>query len=59
MRLKMSQDLSVLVSINEELGDNFDNLTAKCKKYRDVLLKRQYDITENVSTLYFGIYARS
>lgn len=55
----MDQDLSVVIAINKELGDNFDNLTARCKKYRDDVLKRQHDITENVSILHFIIYARS
>lgn len=55
----MSNNLSILVTINEELGDSFENLTDKCKRFKDVLLKRQYEITDNVSICEFGIYARS
>lgn len=55
----MSNNLSILITINEELGDNFDNLSDKCKKYKDILLKRQYEITENVSIQNFGVHAKS
>lgn len=52
----MSCNTSPLNTINEELGDNFDNLIERCKTYREVLLKRNHDISENVSiefVLYF------
>jgi len=48
----MANNPSELVAINEKLGDSFDNLLTRCEAYKQVLLKRKHDITEQVSWIW-------
>lgn len=47
----MASNPSALIAINEELGDNFDDLITRCEKYKQVLQKRKHDITQKVSRI--------
>ncbi|XP_025419598.1 RAD50-interacting protein 1 isoform X2 [Sipha flava] len=50
----MSEHSTTLVTINEELGDNFDNLIDRCTEYRLVLLKQNRDVTEQIKSRVLG-----
>lgn len=56
LEMSNNNNMSIMVSINEELGNNFENLIDRCKEYREELLRRNHDITEKViilNLLYF------
>lgn len=46
----MSDNSSVLIVINKELGDNIDSLINKCKEYQEKLIKTKGNVTRDVST---------
>jgi len=48
----MDSNPATLIAINEELGNNFDDLITRCEKYKQVLLNRKHEITEKVTRIW-------
>ncbi|XP_060843962.1 RAD50-interacting protein 1 [Rhopalosiphum padi] len=50
----MDSNPATLIAINEELGNNFDDLITRCEKYKQVLLNRKHEITEKINSQVIG-----
>lgn len=50
----MASNPSALIAINRELGDNFEDLITRCKKYKQVLQNRKHVITQKINSQVVG-----